>query len=78
MWLAHSGIHRLEPNRESVQNYRYGLELNIAEFNEGAVEVLKSGDFAYGSPSGVVFFDPKSVIEHELTETLPASKPSQA
>lgn len=79
LWFSsHSGIHQLEANRNIVHNYRYGLELNVAEFNEGAVERLSSGELVYGSPSGIVFFTPQNVVAASTIETVAFSSVSAA
>ncbi len=62
LWFSsHSGIHRYSIPLNKVSHYRYGQELNTAEFNQGAYARLTDGRFAYGSPKGLVLFDPAKI-----------------
>ena len=59
IWFSsHSGLHRYSPASAQVQNFIYGRELSVSEFNQGASLELIDGRLAYGSTSGVVVFSP--------------------
>ena len=69
LWFSsHSGLHRINPARDQIDNFRYGQALNVAEFNDGAVAQLSNGELAFGSPSGVVKFDPALLYGASNTE----------
>ncbi len=59
LWFSsHSGLHRYSTTEGRLKNYRYGQEVSVSEFNEGAATTLSDGRMAYGSTDGVVLFDP--------------------
>ncbi|MDM7862244.1 EAL domain-containing protein [Alteromonas sp. ASW11-36] len=69
LWFSsHSGLHRINSARDRLDNFRYGQELNVAEFNDGAVTRMANGHFVFGSPSGVVSFSPDSVNNRATEE----------
>ena len=62
IWFSsHAGLHRYEPASSQLQNFIYGRELSVSEFNEGASLQLLDGRIAYGSTSGVVIFSPEQL-----------------
>ena len=62
IWFSsHAGLHRYEPASSKLQNFIYGRELSVSEFNEGASLHLSDGQLAYGSTSGVVVFSPEQL-----------------
>ena len=64
LWFSsHSGLHRYSTTDASITNYRYGQEIAVSEFNEGAVTRLDDGRLAYGSTNGVVLFDPAKLFD---------------
>ncbi|WP_100657948.1 EAL domain-containing protein [Alteromonas flava] len=78
LWFSsHSGLHRLSADRQGLEDFRYGQELNVAEFNDHAHTKLRDGSLAFGSPSGVVSFDPASLIEASYSETAYAAAAQQ-
>ncbi|MFC3096056.1 EAL domain-containing protein [Alteromonas sediminis] len=80
IWFSsNQGLHRLTAKEQRLTNFRYGHEIPVAEFNEGAAIVLSDGRMAFGSPRGIVIFDPEKVnsalsqkydqvVEPELTQ----------
>ncbi|MCU7555832.1 EAL domain-containing protein [Alteromonas sp. ASW11-19] len=63
LWFSsHSGLHRYAPATDKLKNFRYGRQLFISEFNEGAVTTLSDGRLAFGSTNGVVMFNPESLL----------------
>jgi diguanylate cyclase (GGDEF)-like protein/PAS domain S-box-containing protein len=67
LWFSsHSGIHRFSPATNHFSHYASGKDISVAEFNQGANTVLENGVMAYGSPQGVIMFDPKKLNrEHQ-------------
>ncbi len=64
LWFSsHSGLHRYATAEGTITNYRYGQEILVSEFNEGAVTRLADGRMAYGSTNGVVLFDPAKLFD---------------
>ncbi|WP_414827782.1 EAL domain-containing protein [Alteromonas sp. H39] len=64
LWFSsHSGLHRFSTVDGALKNYRYGQEISVSEFNEGAVTMLADGRMAYGSTNGVVLFDPAKLYD---------------
>lgn len=62
IWFSsHSGLRRFSPDKLTFKHFQYGRELNVAEFNQGASLKLRDGRMAYGSPRGVVIFDPDKI-----------------
>ncbi|NVK54863.1 MAG: EAL domain-containing protein [Alteromonadaceae bacterium] len=56
-----NGIHRFSAKDRSFIRFEYGRELNIAEFNQGANQRLSDGRIVFGSPKGLLFFDPQAI-----------------
>ncbi|HBY41722.1 MAG TPA: hypothetical protein DEH24_19990, partial [Alteromonas sp.] len=70
IWFSsHSGLQRFSPDKLTFKRFQYGRELNVAEFNQGANVKLQDGRIAYGSPRGVVMFDP-NVINAEYQKAV--------
>jgi len=64
LWFSsHSGLHKYSPSTSSVQNFVYGRELSVSEFNEGAAHTLQDGRLAFGSTTGVIVFSPEKISE---------------
>jgi len=62
IWFSsHNGLHRYSPTSAQIQNYIYGRELAVSEFNQGASLRLQDGRLAYGSTTGVVIFSPEKL-----------------
>ena len=71
IWFSsHQGLHRYDPRASKVQNFIYGRELSVSEFNQGASIVLSDGRLAYGSTSGVVVFSPEQLDAPNEGQTL--------
>lgn len=56
-----NGIYRFSSTELTFTQYDYGRELSIAEFNQGANAVLHDGRIVFGSPKGLVFFNPRDL-----------------
>ena len=71
IWFSsHQGLHRYDPRASAVQNFIYGRELSVSEFNQGASIILSDGRLAYGSTSGVVVFSPEQLDVSDEGQTL--------
>lgn len=71
IWFSsHSGLRRFSPDKLTFKRFQYGRELNVAEFNQGASVKLRNGQMAYGSPRGVVIFDPAKINREYQKATL--------
>ncbi|WP_164078319.1 EAL domain-containing protein [Alteromonas facilis] len=71
LWFSsHSGLHKITSDRKKVVDYRYGQELIVAEFNDGAHYKLENGQLAFGSPSGIVTLDPSSLESSSQQELI--------
>ncbi len=63
LWFgSHSGLHHYSISKHQVKNYRYGQELPVSEFNEGASVRLKDNRMAFGSTNGMLLFDPTRIL----------------
>ncbi|BFT30031.1 hypothetical protein D210916BOD24_12070 [Alteromonas sp. D210916BOD_24] len=59
IWFSsHKGLHKYDTTTGQIQNFIYGRELSVSEFNQGAALRLNDGRFAYGSTTGAVVFSP--------------------
>ncbi|MBT0586208.1 EAL domain-containing protein [Alteromonas oceanisediminis] len=59
LWFSsHSGLHRVNADRNYIEHFRYGQEISVSEFNEGANIKRQNGELVFGSPNGIVVFDP--------------------
>ena len=65
-----NGIHRFSSTELTFTQYEYGRELIIAEFNQGANAKLKDGRMVFGSPKGLVFFDPHQLNQIKQSQLL--------
>lgn len=75
IWFtSHSGLHRFSPEQEIVSHYRYGLEIGVAEFNQGAELTLRDGRMAYGSPRGVILFSPDKLLSASETSLMAGNR----
>ncbi|WP_420933102.1 EAL domain-containing protein [Alteromonas sp. A081] len=71
IWFSsHQGLHRYDPRSSKVQNFIYGRELSVSEFNQGASIILSDGRLAFGSTSGVVVFSPEQLEASDEGGTL--------
>ena len=64
------GIHRFSSTELTFTEYEYGRELSIAEFNLGANAKLSDGRMVFGSPKGLVFFEPHKLNQLNQSEFL--------
>lgn len=65
-----NGIQRFSPTELTFTQYQYGRELSIAEFNQGAGVKLNDGRMVFGSPRGLVFFDPEKLNNLKKAQLL--------
>lgn len=73
IWFSsHKGLHRYDPYAGKIQNFIYGRELSVSEFNEGASILLEDGRLAFGSTSGVIIFAPEQLDTAEAGRSLSA------
>lgn len=64
LWFSsHSGVHRFDTKNLNVQSFGFANGLATSEFNEGAIEVLSDGSFAYGANLGFTMFHPAELKE---------------
>ena len=65
-----NGIHRFSSTELTFTQYEYGRELSIAEFNQGANAKLQDGRMVFGSPKGLVFFEPHKLNQLKQSQLL--------
>ncbi|MDC8830715.1 EAL domain-containing protein [Alteromonas gilva] len=65
-----NGIHRFSAEERLFVRYEYGRELSIAEFNQGANQRLRDGRIVFGSPKGLLFFDPQTINKITQQQSL--------
>ncbi|OFI34875.1 EAL domain-containing protein [Alteromonas lipolytica] len=65
-----NGLHRFSPSELKFTRYEYGRDLSIAEFNQGANQKLQDGRMVFGSPKGLVFFDPIKLNHNQQSKML--------
>lgn len=71
IWFSSlNGIHRFSPLDLSFVHYDYGQMLSIAEFNQSAATRLSNGEFGFGSPRGVLFFNPSTLNVEEKNSAI--------
>lgn len=71
IWFSsHKGLHKYDPSTGQIQNFIYGRELSVSEFNQGASLKLKDGRLAYGSTSGAVVFSAAQLDSIEMSRSL--------
>ncbi|MCW8108235.1 EAL domain-containing protein [Alteromonas ponticola] len=65
LWFgSHSGLHHYSIAKNLIKNYRYGQELAVSEFNEGAAVKLTDERLAFGSTNGMLLFDPQKILTY--------------
>ncbi|NMH61209.1 EAL domain-containing protein [Alteromonas ponticola] len=64
LWFgSHSGLHHYSIAQNLLKNYRYGKELTVSEFNDGAALMLRDNQLVFGSTNGMLMFYPQEIIE---------------
>ena len=64
IWFTtHGFLGRYSPLSGSVERYRYGEDIRVSEFNDGAALKLSDGRLAFGSTAGFVLFDPEKLLD---------------
>jgi diguanylate cyclase (GGDEF)-like protein len=63
LWLgSNSGLIKFSPENHQIQKFDQEQGLASSEFNSGTSLTLLDGSMVYGSPKGLIFFDPLKVI----------------
>ncbi|MCW8090265.1 EAL domain-containing protein [Alteromonas sp. ASW11-130] len=64
LWFgSHSGLHHYSITKHLLKNYRYGKELAVSEFNEGAALKLNDDRLVFGSTNGMLLFAPEKILQ---------------
>lgn len=73
LWYSsHQGVYRFSPRQHLLQDFAFGRELNVSEFNSGAGTKLADGRIAFGSTRGIAIFTPQPASEVSMSRpTVP-------
>lgn len=72
IWISsHHGLLKFDPESKTLQRYGYIHGLVNEEFNQGANLRLVDGRLVFGSPKGLVFFDPAQLPNKQQSSLTP-------
>lgn len=59
IWMSsHQGIQKFYPENQHIQKFSYAEGLSTLEFNQGAAITLSDNRIVFGSPKGIILFNP--------------------
>ncbi|OFC70886.1 hypothetical protein BFC18_10575 [Alteromonas confluentis] len=71
IWFAsHGYFARYQPLSDTLERFRYGEQVRVSEFNEGAGIRLRDGRIALGSTTGFILFEPAKLSAETTTKTI--------
>jgi signal transduction histidine kinase len=72
VWISTGkGLTRFDPKNKTFQNYDQRDGLPFSEFNPWAGMKSRTGKLYFGTPQGIIFFDPKELSADESDNPLP-------